>query len=156
MGDDALVSIDASPLAKTADDLAEAIRRIGRSGAADNKVIAERISEMLRTAAQQGTRAERHFAGQIQAQSSSSWARIAISADGAPGAVGTFAGSLRWKQFRRWVGSNWVLGVPGEGPYVVRDVYPKNVDEIGAWYLEARARDLGAVFPNNAPSGPGR
>lgn len=158
MPGDEWLQIDASSLDDAVAGLKASMAALQRSRRRDNKSVAEKIAELLQQAAQQGTRAERHFAAQIRPRSSADWARIAITTAGGDqwdGTLGTFYGSMQWKQFREWVGSRWVLGEPGEGPYIVRDVIPKNVDRIGGWYLEARARDMADAFPKGAPAGNG-
>lgn len=158
MPGDQWAQIEAASLDEAVRGLAEAARAMRRGQRRNNKVVADRLTELLQNAAESGTRAERHFAKQIRSRSSANWARIAITTAGGDqwsGALGTFFGSLKWKQFRDWVGAQWILGQPGEGPYVVRDVVPKHADEIGAWYLEARARDMAAAFPDGAPTSSG-
>lgn len=46
-------------------------------------------------------------------------------------------------QFRTWVGNNWVVGLPGEGPYVWRDVAPQMTDEISDRYAKAYTDAIG-------------
>ena len=52
-------------------------------------------------------------------------------------------GALAWKQFPPWVGNNWTLGQPGEGPYVLRDVFDKDFDEV---VVEPYMQELQALF----------
>jgi len=56
-------------------------------------------------------------------------------------------GSGAKRQHPEWVGQSWTLGQPGQGPYIVRDVIPPRVGEIGDLYADHRAKAWATVFP---------
>lgn len=74
-------------------------------------------------------------------------ARIRWGGSGYEYADGAFFGSLRYQQFRPWIGASWSLGEggegPGSGPYGINPAISARRDEIGEMYL-ARLEELAA------------
>jgi len=49
-------------------------------------------------------------------------------------------------QARPWIGNQWIVGRPGEGPYVVRDVAPAETPRIAERYKDAFERATSKVW----------
>lgn len=63
------------------------------------------------------------------------------------GAYGTFYGSKKHAQFRRWVGVGWAYARRGEGPYVLNETVADELDVIGDLYVQAYMAAFKKVFP---------
>ena len=62
-----------------------------------------------------------------------------------PFGIGSFMGSVRYKQFPEWVGNTWNLEA-GQGPYVIAPTIASNLDEIMDIFidmLQVAAESLG-------------
>lgn len=48
-------------------------------------------------------------------------------------------------QAREWIGKTYIVGLPGEGPHIVREVAPAESHSMGERYLDAYERALAKV-----------
>lgn len=95
-----------------------------------NKDVAKAVEGRSRSRSGSGTAQQAKAAKALLGTGEASRAVIKIRNLGSvPFGIGAFMGALAWKQFPPWVGNNWTLGQPGEGPYVLRDVFDKDFDE---------------------------
>jgi len=96
----------------------DAVARKGLDKAlrAAHRVIAKDVASDIRGATV-GTRQQRKAIKSIAARGEPTAAVIGIR-NAVPFGIGAFMGSIRYKQFPAWVGTNWNLE-SGEGPYVV-------------------------------------
>lgn len=49
-------------------------------------------------------------------------------------------------QARPHIGKTWIAGLPGEGPYIVREVVPAESEHIGERYQDAYQRATGKIW----------
>ena len=95
-----------------------------------NKDVAKAVEGRSRSRSGSGTAQQAKAAKALLGTGEASRAVIKIrNLRSVPFGIGAFMGALAWKQFPPWVGNNWTLGQPGEGPYVLRDVFDKDFDE---------------------------
>ncbi len=105
-----------------------------------NRSVAKEAEARSRSDAHSGTRQQAAAAKAILGAGLATEAVLKIrNLAGVPFGIGAFMGALAWKQFPPWVGNSWTLGNPGEGPYVIRDVFARDGDEILDPYLEELA-----------------
>ena len=89
-----------------------------------NKDVAKAVEGRSRSRSGSGTAQQAKAAKALLGTGEASRAVLKIRNLGSvPFGIGAFMGALAWKQFPPWVGNNWTLGQPGEGPYVLRDVF---------------------------------
>ncbi len=50
------------------------------------------------------------------------------------------------RQAPEWVGNNWIVGLRGEGPHIVRDIAPQMVDEVTEQLADAFERATTKVW----------
>jgi len=109
-----------------------------------NKDVAKAVEGRSRSRSGSGTAQQAKVAKALLGTGEASRAVIKIRNLGSvPFGIGAFMGALAWKQFPPWVGNNWTLGQPGEGPYVLRDVFDKDFDEV---VVEPYMQELQALF----------
>lgn len=109
-----------------------------------NKDVAKAVEGRSRSRSGSGTAQQAKAAKALLGTGEASRAVIKIRDLGSvPFGIGAFMGALAWKQFPPWVGNNWTLGQPGEGPYVLRDVFDKDFDEV---VVEPYMQELQALF----------
>jgi len=172
---DQFVTIKADGLGEMIDGLRSAQRDLRREQRRANRDVAVQAQQWARSAASRGTRQQQAMAGAIQARASATMAKLALSTAGKWGAAnpafwgqtrkfGWYGGWYRGERVKRrtagfadgppqgpkWVGSNWIGGVKGEGPYVLNDALADHIEEIGDLYLDAYERALKAAFPGGA------
>lgn len=137
--------------------LKKASKDLGTEQRKKHRVVSTKVVEWAKSAASSGTPLERLGAADLAPSATGKGARLLIrNGPGRPafwGALGhsgwydqpKFAGST--PQFPDWVGSTWIAGKRGEGPYVINDVLAERVDEIEALYAEAYESALKSAFP---------
>lgn len=105
-----------------------------------NRGVAKLVEAGTRKRAVSGTPQQAKAAKAILGAAESTAAVIKIrNLNAVPFGIGAFMGALAWKQFPPWVGANWTLGKPGEGPYVLRDAVSQDGPEIVDQYLKELA-----------------
>lgn len=172
---DPLLAISAGGLDELTAGLKSAQQSLGREQRRANKDVASQVQKWAQSAARSGTRQQAAMAGAIQARATANVARLAVSQAGKWGA----ANPAFWGQLRRfgwyggwyrgqvdpqraagfsggppqglpWVGTRWLPGRKGEGPYALNDALADHIDEIGELYLDAHVRALKAAFPGGS------
>ena len=109
-----------------------------------NKDVAKAVEGRSRSRSGSGTAQQAKAAKALLGTGEASRAVLKIRNLGSvPFGIGAVMGALAWKQFPPWVGNNWTLGQPGEGPYVLRDVFDKDFDEV---VVEPYMQELQALF----------
>lgn len=133
-----------------AQELSRAFRNAGRGKelTAAHRRVAKLVESRTRDGSASGTPQQAKAAKAWAARASAVGAQIGIrNSATVPFGIGAFMGSLAYRQFPAWVGDSWDL-LAGSGPYVLRDVFGRNLDEIEDTYLREIAQSLAeAGFP---------
>lgn len=108
-----------------------------------HKDTAQQAAGWVKAGAEAGTPQQRHMARSIKGSSTSTQARLEIKPSNTKsrklntmGAFGTFYGSKQYPQFPKWVGNDWDMTKPGQGPYVFRSVIPRRLPQIEQKFLD--------------------
>lgn len=91
------------------------------------------------------------FFGETKRSGWYNWYRYMENSQSGGSRAGWIGGSHGSLQHPPWIGSDWDVGVAGQGPYAVNDVLAENADRIDAMYLDALeefAKQTGA-FPDS-------
>jgi hypothetical protein len=95
-----------------------------------------------------------HFAGRIYGTGSAQRASIAVRSDanaafwGAKKHTGWYATKPGPPQFPEWVGNNWDVGVPGQGPLAINPTIFHEMDNITERYAELIDHLARRAFPD--------
>lgn len=89
-------------------------------------------------------------AGAISGRGTQRESKIVIG-NSPPFALGAFMGALQYKQFPRWVGTDWEVGGPG-GPFAVNPAIRQSKDDIVDAYGDAFEYVARAAFPDGIPA----
>lgn len=163
----AALEIDSRAIREVAAELADAQRRLGIEIRREHKVIAEQVARDIATASsfrvgfrqvhdawkgagvsagarlylstpKEGARARAILAYMgSNRRSRFGWNRYSYKAKGVVSGQRRNPAGSRPQYRRPWVGNNWIVGLPGEGPYVVRDIAPRITNRVTEQYAEA-------------------
>jgi hypothetical protein len=112
-----------------------------------NAATARLVRSGTRSAAAAGTRQQARMAGGIGSTSNSTSSTLTLrNTAGAPGAMGAFLGSKRYKQFPPPVGNTWTVGGPG-GPYVINPYIEAHEAEIETVFLQGQLDAVARGLP---------
>lgn len=126
--------------------LAAAPREMKRELRKSHRGVAKKAQGWTRAAAAAGKPQQRRAANAIKASATSTAARLDVKPGArTQGALGTFYGAKRYKQFPSWVGSNWKPATRGEGPYVINPTLAKHEMDIITEFEAGQWRALHAV-----------
>lgn len=111
-----------------------------------HKGVAKKAQGWTRAAAAAGSPQQRRAANAIKASSTSTAARLDIKPGArTAGALGTFYGAKRYRQFPAWVGASWRPATRGEGPYAINDALAKHEGDILTEFEQGQWAALHAV-----------
>lgn len=170
-----VLDIDSPDVVDVINGLEAAQRRFGKELRAEHKAIAQLVADQIaqRAAATQGYR---RYAQAWRPSGVNKGARLTLRERQFPGATARYLGTrpltrtgwnaavyrngarVRGRRYvppdRRqgapWVGNQWIVGRPGEGPHIVRDVAPGLVDDIDERLKDAFARASDRVWKGRA------
>lgn len=101
----------------------------------------------LRAAALSATPQQRHMAGGIGSSANSTSASVTMrNTARAPGAMGAFLGSLRYRQFPPPIAPGWKVGGPG-GPMVVNPTLRRRERDIDDLFIDGQMAAVIRAFP---------
>lgn len=169
------MDVGGNDVAEVIDGLQAAQRRFGKELRAEHKAIATLVAQRIaqRAGAEPGYR---RYAQAWRPSGVRAGARLTLREKQFPGATARYMGTrpltrTGWnaatyrngvrvkgrryippdrRQGAPWVGNQWTVGLPGQGPHIVSDVAPAMVDEIDERLKDAFLRASDRVWKGRA------